>query len=557
MEEVGRLGLNPFFAGRRGPLVLAILDGVGIGAGDEADAVALARTPVVDDLKKRGLFRSLRAHGIAVGMPSDDDMGNSEVGHNAIGAGRIFAQGALRVNDAIADGSIFRSETWRWLIAPCAREGHALHLIGLLSDGNVHSHIDHLFALLRQADREGVRQVCVHILLDGRDVPQTSALLYIGRLDAVLAEINGGGDRQYQIASGGGRMLVTMDRYGASWEVVRRGWDAHVRGTGRMFPSATEAVETYRREWPGAIDQNLPEFVVARGEAPVGRMESGDAVIFFNFRGDRALELTQAFEREAFDHFDRGPRPAVRYAGMMQYDGDLLLPTRYLVPPPAIDRTMGEYLARTGVSQLAISETQKYGHVTYFWNGNRSGMFDPATETYIEVPSDRAPFEERPWMKAAEITDAVVARIQRGGDRFIRLNYANGDMVGHTGVREATIAAVAAVDLCVGRLQAAVEAAGGILVVTADHGNADEMYMRAKSGAIERDEAGRPLPKTSHTLSPVPFIVYDPQNAGDYELARGLETAGLANVAATVLGLLGYAPPPGYLPGLVRFRGEA
>ncbi len=551
MQSEWKLEPLSWFSGRPGPLVLAIMDGVGIGDGGPGDAVALARTPTLDGLRATGLYTTLKAHGTAVGMPTDKDMGNSEVGHNALGAGQIYAQGARLVNEAIESGRIFESETWHWLIDPCVAEDRALHLIGLLSDGNVHSHIDHLFALIEAADRAGVRRVNVHILLDGRDVGQTSAHLYIRQLEDFLARFNAKPDRTYQIASGGGRMKVTMDRYFADWSVVQRGWEAHVHGKGRPFHSAMEALETYRRENPGILDQDVAEFVIVRDGRPVGPMEDGDAVIFYNFRGDRAIEISMAFDLEDFDAFDRGRVPRVRYAGMMQYDGDLKLPRRFLVSPPAISHTMGEYLARNRIRQCACSETQKYGHVTYFWNGNRSGMFDPEVETYHEVPSDHTPFDQRPWMKAAQITDYVIDRIRLGEDRFIRLNYANGDMVGHTGKLEAAILAVQAVDLCLARLKEAVEAAQGILIVTADHGNADEMFM-LKKGELLRDARGNPKPKTSHTLNPVPFIIHDPLYGQEYVLDTSVSRPGLGNVAATCLNLLGLTPPDRFLPSLIR-----
>ncbi len=531
-----------------GPIVVVVMDGVGVGPGDEGDAVALARTPVLDALRLRYPYRTLRAHGTAVGLPDDSDMGNSEVGHNALGAGRVFDQGAKLVNRAIADGSIFRGEAWRLLTAACLERKSPLHLIGLLSDGNVHSHIDHLLALVREAARLGIREVYVHPLLDGRDVPETSALLYVERLEGMLAEHDGREGRRYRIASGGGRMVTTMDRYGADWRIVERGWNAHVHGQARTFRSTMEAIQTFRAEAPGTIDQFLPAFVVVDDEgAPVGPIRDGAGVIFFNFRGDRAIEISRAFEQDEFPFFDRGTRPRVQYAGMMQYDGDYLIPRLFLVAPPTIERTMGEYLARNGVTQLACSETQKYGHVTYFWNGNRGGKFDEKTETYIEVPSDRVPFEQRPWMKAAEITDAVIAELRTGRHRFARLNFANGDMVGHTGVREATVYAVEAVDLGLGRLLSAIAQMKGIALITADHGNADEMYERDKSGGFAVDPLTKlPRARTSHSLNAVPFMVFDPADPGRHRLRVDLPAAGLANVAATVLRLLGFEPPRDY-----------
>ncbi len=534
-----------------GPVLLVVMDGVGIGCGDRWDAVALARTPTLDRLSAGSPYRSLIAHGTAVGLPSDADMGNSEVGHNALGAGRVFDQGAKLVNRAIADRSIFQGEVWKDLTKRCAGAGGALHLIGLLSDGNVHSHQDHLHALVEQAAAENFKTVYVHTLLDGRDVPETSALVYLDRLEKLLGRLDSASGRRYRIASGGGRMVTTMDRYEADWPVVERGWNAHVHGSGRRFGSAGEAVQTCRDEDPGAIDQFLPPFVVEEDSKPVGAMKDGDAVVFYNFRGDRALEISRAFEEgKRFDKFDRGKIPDLFYAGMTLYDGDLAIPKTYLVSPPAIDRTMGEYLAGSGVSQFALSETQKYGHVTYFWNGNRGGKFDPALETYVEIPSDRVPFDQRPWMKAAEITDSTIEALASGKHRFLRINYANGDMVGHTGDLEATINAVQAVDLGLNRLVPALEALDGTLVLLADHGNADEMVERDKSGKPKFDNRGRPRRKTSHSLNAVPVIVH---RAGEHglRLRDDMPDAGLANVAATVLELLGFIPPDDYEPSLL------
>ncbi|HEY5658964.1 MAG TPA: 2,3-bisphosphoglycerate-independent phosphoglycerate mutase, partial [Myxococcota bacterium] len=445
-----KLRRHPSFGGVKGPVVVCIMDGVGIGAHDASDAVWLARTPHLDWLAQHALATSLQAHGTAVGMPSDADMGNSEVGHNALGCGRTFDQGAKLVSAAIAGGRIFSGEVWRELVGRVRKSGEPMHFIGLLSDGNVHSHIDHLFALIRRCAEEGVHDVRVHILLDGRDVPSASALEYVDALEALLAELRGTTDRDYRIASGGGRMLVTMDRYEADWRIVERGWKTHVHGEGRPFRSAREAIETLRSEAPGTGDQDLGAFVIADDAGPVGPIRDGASVVFFNFRGDRALELCHAFEEEDFSHFDRGRRPDVDFAGMMQYDGDLLVPKKFLVSPPAIDRTLGEYLAHNGETQLAISETQKFGHVTYFWNGNRSGYIDRALECYVEIPSDQRPFDERPWMKAAEITDRLLDELRGGRFRHARLNYANGDMVGHTGNLDASVVAVEAVDLQLG-----------------------------------------------------------------------------------------------------------
>jgi 2,3-bisphosphoglycerate-independent phosphoglycerate mutase len=346
-------------------------------------------------------------------------------------------------------------------------------------------------------------------------------------------------------------MLVTMDRYQADWRIVERGWKAHVRGDARPFRNAREAIETLYREDPRVNDQWLPAFVIADARGPVGPIRDGAAVVLFNFRGDRAIELSRAFEDDSFPFFERGARPDVLFAGMMQYDGDLLVPKNFLVTPPAIDRTLGEYLVHNGARQLAISETQKFGHVTYFWNGNRSGYIDEKQELYLEVPSDRLPFQERPWMKCAEITDRLLEELASGRYRHARLNYANGDMVGHTGDFEASVLAVEAVDLQIGRLVHAIDRLGGALIVTADHGNADEMFERdAKTGARKLDAQGRALVKTSHSLNRVPFHVYAP--GADLALAADVRSPGLANVAATALTLMGWQAPDDYAPSPLR-----
>ena len=543
---------NPKFTPRRGPVVLAILDGVGFGKYPDGDAVLNSNTPVLDALMKSCPSTRLKAHGTAVGMPSDADMGNSEVGHNAIGCGRVFSQGAKLVEDAVESGKLFEGETWKKLIANVKEHNSTLHFLGLFSDGNVHSNISHLKAMILEAKREGVARVRVHALLDGRDVPETSALEYVDPFEAFLAEINREGF-DYRIASGGGRMVITMDRYGADWEMVHRGWEVHVHGNGDYYPNAHEAIEDLRRK-TGAIDQDLPPFVISDdGKTPVGAIEDNDSVIYFNFRGDRALEITAAFEEDAFDKFDRGRRPKVMYAGMMEYDGDLHTPKLYLVNPPEIDRTMDEYLCATGVSQLAVSETQKYGHVTYFFNGNRSGKFDETLDTYVEIRSDVVPFEQRPWMKCAEITDVVVDAIGSGKYGMIRLNFPNGDMVGHTGDMNAVRVAMESLDLCLGRIKAAVEAAGAVLVISADHGNADDMLEHDKKGNVKLDENGVPRRKTSHSLNPVPCIIFDPESKHEYapELREGL---GISSLAATCIELLGYEAPAGYDPGVLQFR---
>lgn len=547
------LAKSSAFAGPRGPVVLAIMDGTGIGKYAEGDFVASAFKPNWEWLKRHAVYTELKAHGTAVGMPSDEDMGNSEVGHNAIGAGRVFSQGASLVENAINSRALFGGAAWKELVENVVKHQTQLHFVGLLSDGNVHSHIRHLVAMLKEAKASGVKRVRCHILLDGRDVPPQSALVYVDQLEAVLKELSVDG-ADFAIASGGGRQVITMDRYEADWDMVRKGWEIHWKGEGPQFPSARAAIEKYRADNPAVIDQDLPPFVIARDGKPVGKLHENDSVIMINFRGDRALETCRAFEEEHFTKFDRGPRPRVKFAGMMEYDGDTHTPKRYLVSPPAIDRTMGEYLTSSGVNILAVSETQKYGHVTYFFNGNRSGKFNEGMEDYVEIKSDRLPFEQRPWMKAAEITDVALESIRANKHRFIRINYPNGDMVGHTGHVQAVQISVEATDLSVGRLMEAIREAGGILVLTADHGNADEMYERNKKGEIVMDpRTGQPKAKTSHSLNPVPCFVWDASGSAKVRLSEAARKGGLGitSLTATCIKLLGFEPPADYDPAVV------
>jgi 2,3-bisphosphoglycerate-independent phosphoglycerate mutase len=542
------LSKTPFYGARKGPHVVIVMDGVGLGPDYAGNAVKAARKPVLDNLFATCPWIPLRAHGTAVGMPSDADMGNSEVGHNALGAGRVFDQGAKLVQNAIDSGKMFTDTGWKEVIANAVSKKSTLHFLGLFSDGNVHSHINHLKAMIVEAKKAGVAKVAVHALIDGRDVGETSALDYTEPFEAWIATV----DPNYGIASGGGRMFLTMDRYEADWSMVERGWHTHVLAEGRTFPSASAAVKAFRAEKPGIIDQDLPAFVIERGGKPFAPMVDGDSVVFFNFRGDRSVEISKALLGLPVP-FERKRTPQVCYAGMMTYDGDSNLPPRILVTPPAIDRVMGSYLAASGVHQLACSETQKYGHVTYFWNGNRSGYIDQASETYIEVPSDRVSFDERPWMKAAEITDAVIKELTAKPYGSARINFANGDMVGHTGVFEAARMGVEAVDLCLGRLLPVIKALGGTAIITADHGNADEMYEMDKKGGVKM-ENGKPKSKTSHTLNPVPAIIYDPAFNGEYEIDSTVLKPGLANVAATSLGLMGFKAPEDYAPAFIRFK---
>ena len=534
---------HPVFQGRSGPVLIVVADGVGIAPDAPHNAVTQATTPTLDALLASDLSVQLAAHGTAVGLPTDDDMGNSEVGHNAIGAGRIFAQGAKLVNKALESGSIYDTDVWGEAISH-GRTG-TLHFIGLHSDGNVHSHINHLHQLIERAVNDGVTRIRLHLLLDGRDTPPRSALGYIQQTELKITELNNSFEVDIQIASGGGRMTITMDRYEADWDMVQQGYNCHTHGIGRQFSSASEAIETqYSKSDNG--DQYLEPFVITDTDGqPVGTISDGDAVILFNFRGDRAIEISQAFEDAEFNKFDRGNAPDVFFAGMLQYDGDLLVPKQYLVDPPVIDRTMGEYLVNNGVRSFAVSETQKFGHVTYFWNGNRSGYIDDELENYIEIPSDNVAFDEAPAMKAQEITDATIALLRSGEYRYGRINFANGDMVGHTGNLEAAISAMETVDHCVQQLIDVIQELDGVLIYTSDHGNADQMFTESDTG--ER------IPMTSHTLAPVPFVIHDPQNSETYDLVAS-DDAGLSHIASTTLNLLGYEAPQDYNPSLIKFK---
>ena len=535
-----------------GPVLTVVMDGVGIAPENAGNAVKLAYTPTLDMLAANYPMLRLKAHGTAVGLPSDDDMGNSEVGHNALGSGQVFAQGAKLVSQSIESGKMFASDTWKEVVSNVKNNNSTLHFLGLFSDGNVHSHIDHLKAMMTEAKKEGVKKVRVHILLDGRDVGETSALDYVRPFEEFMNSLRSD-DFDVMIASGGGRMNITMDRYEANWAMVEKGWKTHVLGEGRQFASAEEAIATYRNELK-VIDQDLPPFVIAKDCKPVGTIEDGDSVVFYNFRGDRAIEISLAFDSENFDKFDRVRFPKVVYAGMLEYDGDRHIPHKYLVNPPEITNTMSEYLSDTGVSELAISETQKYGHVTYFWNGNKSGKFNEKLETYIEIPSDVVPFEQRPWMKCAEITDKLIECMESGKYKYLRVNFPNGDMVGHTGNLAATECAMEALDLQLKRIIDVVDKLKGVALITADHGNADEMYEVDKKGALKTDKNGKYKAKTSHTLNPVPCFIYDNYYRDAYTVKADEGKFGLSNVAATMVNFMGYEAPEMWDQSLIEIK---
>jgi len=556
----------PNYNGVKGPLLLVILDGLGIfkknAEGYPGNAIDIAQPKNITKLlENEKIVAYLKAHGTAVGMPSDDDQGNSEVGHNAMGAGRVFSQGASLVDNAINDRSLFEGDTWKEMIDNALTNKTPVHLIGLLSDGNVHSNISHLRALISECDKREIEEVYVHGLLDGRDVPPLSALRYFGELQDFLwslrvQALKDNKKRRYYIASGGGRMVTTMDRYEADWSIVERGYHAHVLGEGPMFADALTAIAEMRKEH-SVDDQYLPHWVVRdpeNSEKPIAQIDENHNVIFYNFRGDRAIEICRAFVDTDFKGFDRKRFPKVFFAGMMEYDGDLHIPPKYLVSPPAIERTVSEYLAKNDISQYAISETQKFGHVTYFWNGNNSAKFSEENEEWVEIESDRIPFDQAPNMKAKEITQELEKALVSGKYKFLRVNFANGDMVGHTGSLDAAVEAVRAVDEAVGHLVAIIDELEGTVIITADHGNCEQMYaVNKKTGEAVLGAGGNFDKMTSHTLKPVPFMMRSP-DVGKFELNDKVKDPGLGNIASTILMLLGFNKPADYLDSIIRVK---
>ncbi|XP_020188832.1 2,3-bisphosphoglycerate-independent phosphoglycerate mutase [Aegilops tauschii subsp. strangulata] len=534
-------------------VAVVVLDGWGEASPDQYNCIHVAQTPVMDSLKNGApeKWRLVKAHGTAVGLPSDDDMGNSEVGHNALGAGRIFAQGAKLVDAALASGKIWEDEGFNYIKE--SFDKGTLHLIGLLSDGGVHSRLDQVQLIVKGASERGAKRIRLHILTDGRDVLDGSSVGFIETIEKDLAQLREQGV-DARIASGGGRMYVTMDRYENDWSVVKRGWDAQVLGEApHKFQNALEAVKTLRAE-PKANDQYLPPFVIVdESGKSVGPIVDGDAVVTFNFRADRMVMLAKALEFPDFDKFDRVRVPKIKYAGMLQYDGELKLPSKYLVSPPLIERTSGEYLVKNGVRTFACSETVKFGHVTFFWNGNRSGYFDETREEYVEIPSDSGiTFNEQPKMKALEIAERTRDAILSGKFDQVRINLPNGDMVGHTGDIEATVVACKAADEAVKMVLDAVEQVGGIYLVTADHGNAEDMVKRNKAGQPMLDKSGSIQILTSHTLQPVPVAIGGPGLHPGVRFRSDIQTPGLANVAATVMNLHGFQAPADYETTLIE-----
>ncbi len=500
------------------PVALIILDGWGFRAETAMNAVAAARTPHFDRLFGSRPWTTLRASGMAVGLP-EGQMGNSEVGHLNLGAGRVVYQDYTRINLAIEDGSFFENPV---LVEACDRaraSGGALHLLGLLSDGGVHSHQKHLYALVDLAGRRGLERVFVHPFLDGRDTPPQSGLGYVKALEEALAREGRG-----RVATVSGRYYA-MDRDNR-WDRVERAWKALVLGEGIPARSAAEAVESAYAE--GQTDEFVvPRVVVGGDGTPVGRVSDDDAVIFFNFRADRARELTRAFTQPGFDGFDVSARPDLAYfATFTLYDETFDLPVAF--PPEHLRRIFGEVVSDAGLRQLRIAETEKYAHVTYFFNGGEETPFPREDRVLIPSPREVATYDQKPEMSAFQVRDRLLQVIPERVYDLIVVNFANLDMVGHSGIFEATVKAVETVDACTGAVVEALTAAGYACLVTADHGNAEEMW----------DEASG-QPHTAHTTNPVPCILVDDERPG----ARLREGGILADVAPTLLQIMGLAQP--------------
>jgi 2,3-bisphosphoglycerate-independent phosphoglycerate mutase len=494
------------------PVVLIVMDGWGQAPDGPGNAVALARTPVFDRLWAEYPHGTLDASGQAVGLPPGQ-MGNSEVGHLNIGAGRVVYQDLTRITKAIADGSFFTNRVLTQAMAKAAGRGSRLHLMGLVSAGGVHSDLGHLEACLELARREGVADVVVHAFLDGRDTPPQSAPGYLARVQETMDRLGVG---RYGVVSG---RYYAMDR-DARWERTKLAYDALVHGEGFFAADAQAAVQAaYGR---GETDEFVRPTVIA--PEVDARVRRGDVCLFFNFRPDRARQLTRAFFAKDFDEFDRGPEPpSVDFVTMTQYKKEFPLPVAFAPERPT--NVLAQVLSDAGLRQLHIAETEKYAHVTFFFNGGVEQEYPGETRVLIPSPRDVPTYDKKPQMSAVEVTDELVRQLESGAFDFVVVNYANADMVGHSGVIAAAVAAVETVDTCLGRVVDAVAASGGACLVTADHGNADHM--------LEPDES----PNTAHSTNLVPFVA-------TVDGVRVRDGGRLSDLAPTILRLLGLAPPP-------------
>jgi 2,3-bisphosphoglycerate-independent phosphoglycerate mutase len=501
--------------GVRRPLALVILDGWGIRETDRDNAVLQARTPRLDALFRDYPATRLGASGLDVGLP-EGQMGNSEVGHLNIGAGRVVYQDLTRISKSIADGDFFDNSVFNQTLHALRQTGGKLHLMGLLSDGGVHSHDTHLYALVELARRRGIQDVCIHAFLDGRDTPPKSGGDYLARLEERLRAIGVG-----RVASVMGRFYA-MDRDNR-WERVERAWRALTAGEGQHLASSAEAIaDAYAA---GQTDEFIEPRIVRRPGDPDGTIADGDAVIFFNFRSDRAREITRSFTDPGFAGFARAKSPQLAaYVCLTEYDETFDLPVAF--PSQSHANILGEVVARFGKAQLRIAETEKYAHVTFFFNGGSEVPFAGEDRVLIPSPQEVSTYDQKPAMSAPAVTAEVVSRIASAAYDLIVLNFANPDMVGHTGIRPAAISAMETADDCVGRVVDAVLAAGGSLLITSDHGNCEQMV----------DENGQP--HTAHTANPVPLLLVDPTRKG-----AALRPGILADIAPTILELMHLEKP--------------
>ncbi len=503
------------------PVMLVIMDGWGWREETDGNAVRLARTPNLDAFYKTYPFTLLKASGEAVGLPPGQ-MGNSEVGHLNLGAGRIVYQELTRINMAIEDGSFFKNPTLTDIMSKVrASDGSRLHLMGLVSDGGVHSQMEHLFALIEMAARYEIGdRLCIHAFMDGRDTPPTSGADYIARLQQEMQKLGAG-----VIASICGRFYA-MDR-DTRWDRVEVAYDMLVKGKGRVEKDPVEAVKkAYER---GETDEFIKPILIENDCCPFsdgkGPVKDGDAIFHFNFRADRARELTRAFTEKDFSFFDISDRPRlISFATMTMYDKHFDLPVAF--PPEKLKHILGEEVSLAGLKQLRIAETEKYAHVTYFFNGGEETPFDNEDRILIPSPREVPTYDLKPEMSAREIADKLVENIEKNIYSLIVVNFANGDMVGHTGVLEAAIKACEVVDECVGKVTEAFKKTGGAVLVTADHGNAEVMKLPDGS------------PATAHTTNPVPFYLVDDEHK-DVKLKKGI----LGDVAPTILKLMNLEQP--------------
>ena len=537
--------LQQNFSGR-GPLIHVVLDGWGVGAPDETNAIHQAALPIMDRLRQNFPYTQLWTHGKYVGLPSENDLGGSEVGHMTMGAGIIKQQGPTLIRKLIQSGDFFKIPALSKIIKNCLNHDTPLHLLGLLSDGNIHSHLDHMQAIVRHAFQAGIRRCYVHALLDGRDVGVQSAFTYTEPFEKLFAELKEQrAEIDYAFASGGGREAITMDRDN-NWEKVEAGWNIHVQGKSEnSFPCIKDAIEYFRIKSPGIIDQDIPGFVIVRNGKAIAPIEDNHGLIFTNFRGDRAIEFSRAILADDFPHFERPVRPQVMFAGMTQYDQDNEIPPEYLVGTPEVDDPFGKRILELGLKQFRLTETQKYPHVTFFYNGGYREPLDSSMENYHLIASDKIQsFASQPAMKAGEIRNKAVEFIRSGEYQYGLINFANADMVGHTGDFQAVVRAVETIDVALDSIVSAIDEIKGLLVITADHGNADQMLIQNCNGTMEIN--------TKHSLNPVPFMIFDPLYNGDYHLKPFGEdfNNNLSNVAATNFILLGQSVPDDLAPPL-------